>query len=340
TGKDTPGLKYGPLRSYRDRDLLAIDKVRFIGDEVAAVAAIDEDTAEEALDLIEIDYEPLPPVLDLEKAMQEGTVRVHDSVERNIALERHWSFGDVEKGFMEADYVRQDRFSTQVTTHGYLEPHACLAKYDPYGKLTIWANTQRLFSIRRDLSRTLGLPYNRIRVIKPYVGGAFGGKEFLCGPWYCAPLLAMKTGQPVKMVYSMSEDMICTYRRIPIIFEIKTGVNKDGTLLAQYTRAMLDGGAFIVLGPGTLYNIGLASMIPYRLPNFKLDAYQIFTNKMPHAPQRGHGQVQTHFAVESQLDMIAEELRIDPAEIRLKNALQTGDVTVNGLQIISAGLSE
>jgi len=340
TGRDTPGLKYGPLKNYRDRDLLAIDKVRFIGDEVATVAAIDEDIAEEALELIKVEYEPLPPVLDAAEAMQQEGPRVHDAVEHNIALERHWNFGDVEKGFKKADYVREDRLTTQITKHGYLETHACLADYDSSGKLTVWANSQRLFSIRRDLSRTLGIPYNKIRVIKPHVGGAFGGKEFLSSPWYCASLLAMKTGQPVKMVYTMREDMMCTYRRMPMIYNIKTGVKKDGTLVAQHTRAILDGGAFIVLGPSTLYNIGLAHMIPYRLPNFKLDAYQIYTNKMPHAPQRGHGQVQTHFAIEYQLDMIAEELGLDPAEVRLKNALHTGDVTVNGLRIISSGFSE
>jgi len=340
TGKDTLGMKWGPLRSTRDRDLLAIDKVRFIGDEVAAVAAIDEDIVDEALELIKVEYEPLPAVFDPEEAVKEGAPVIHDFAERNIAVERYWGFGDVERGFKESDYVREDKFYSQITAYGYIEPHATIAKYDFSGRLTIWSNTQRAFWLRRDLSRLLGMPYNKIRVIKPCVGGAFGGKSFLYGLNYSAPLLAMKTGRPVKMVYSLGEDVICTNRRSSVSFNIKTGVRKDGTLVAQDTRAVVDGGAFNGLGPVTVYNIGLAHMIPYRLPNFKLEAYQVFTNKLYTSPMRGHGQVQTHYAIECQLDMIAEELGLDPVEVRLKNALQTGDVTVNGLEIISSGLSE
>ncbi|MBW2610344.1 MAG: molybdopterin-dependent oxidoreductase [Deltaproteobacteria bacterium] len=340
TGKDGQGIKYGPFRSTRDRDLLAVDKVRFIGDEVAAVAAVDEDTAEEALDLIRVEYEPLPAIFDPEEAILEGAPRIHDFAKKNIAMDRFWDFGDVDKGFDEADHVRRDRFSSQMTTHGFLEPHACITKCDPTGKITIWANVQRPFLIRRDLALVLGVPLNSIRVIKPFVGSGFGGKNLLIGLYYSSVLLAMKTGRPVKMVYDLKESIVCTHRRVPVILDIKTGVKRNGTLVAQHSKAVVDGGAFNVMGPATLYNIGLAHVIPYRLPNFKLEAFQAFTNKIPNTPMRGHGQLQVHFAVECQLDMIAEDLGLDPADIRLKNALQTGDVTVNGLEIISSGLSE
>jgi len=340
TGKDTPQIKYGFFRSGMDRPLLPADKVRFIGDNVAAVAAIDEDIAEEALDLIKVEYEELPAVFDPEEAMKEGAPRIHDFAERNIATERHWNFGDVEKGFKESHYVREDRFATQVTVHGYIEPHACLASYDSSGKLTVWANTQVPFLLRRDLARTLDMPYHKVRVIKPHVGGGFGGKILLIGLEYCASLLSKKTGLPVKIVYSMREDLSFGNRRVPQVYHLKTGVKKDGTLVAQYAKVICDSGAFIGPGPLTAYNTGLAFMEPYRLPNFKMDLYRAYTNKVFCSPQRGHGQIQTRFAVDLQLDMIAEELGLDPMEVRAKNALQTGEVTVSGLRIISSGLPE
>lgn len=340
TGKDTLHRKYGFFRSGMDRDLLPIDKVRFIGDNVAAVAAINEDTAEEALALIEVEYEELPAVFDPEEAMKEGAPRIHDFAERNIATERHWNFGDVEKGFKESDYVREDRFVTQSTLHGYIEPHACVANYDSSGKVTIWASTQVPFLVRRDLARTLDIPYHKIRVIKPHVGGGFGGKILFIGLFYCAVLLSQKTGRPVQIVYSMREDLSFGNRRVPVIYDLKTGVKKDGTLVAQHAKAICDGGAFVGPGPLTAYNTGLAFMEPYRLPNFKMDLYRAYTNKVYCSPQRGHGQIQTRFAVDCQLDMIAEDLGLDPKEVRARNALQTDEVTVSGLEIISSGLPE
>ena len=340
TGKDTLGVKYGTLRGYRDRHLIAMDKVRFIGEAVAAVAAIDEDIAEEATDLIRVDYEELPAVFEAEEAMKEGAPEIHDGVARNIALERHWSLGDVEKGFKESDYIREDRFIFQVQAHGHLETHACLASYDSSGKLTIWATTKMPFPTRASLSLILGLPFSKIRVIKPHLGGDFGSKGSLYDLYFCAALLSKKAGRPVKIRFSKAEEFIAGIRRLPMVVDLKTGVRKNGTLVAQHSRVTANGGASFNLGAVGIYNTGLAHMLPYRLPNFKYDSYRVYTNNPVGGPQRGHGQVLPRVAIECQLEMIAEELGIDGMELRLKNALQTGDVTANKLQIISCGLSE
>ncbi len=340
TGKDTLGLKYSILRGTADKQLLAVDKVRYIGDEVAAVAAIDEDIAEEALDLIEVEYEELPAVFDADEAMKEGAPRIHDHAERNICLQRFWNFGDVEKGFRESDYIREDRFTTQVVVHGFIEPHACLANYDSSGRLTIWASCQAPFLLRRDLSRLLGKPFTKIRVIKPPVGAGFGGKTDCFGLYLCAALLSEKTGRPVKIVYTKTEEFTVGSRRLPMTLDIKTGVKKDGTLVAQQTRVISDGGFSAGVGAVTAYNTGLAHMLPYRLPNFRMELYRAYTNKPYCGAMRGHGQNQVRFAIDCQLDMICEDLGLDPVEVSLKNALQTGDVTVSGLRIISSGFRE
>jgi len=340
TGWDTKGKKYGFFRSTMDQTYLPLDKVRFIGEEVAAVAAIDEDIAEEALELIEVEYEELPAVFDPLEAMQPEAPKVHEGVENNICCRRLFNFGDVEKGFQEADHIREDRFTFEAVIHASLEPHASLATCDSTGKITLWTTTQIPFLLRRDLSRLLDIPLSKIRIIKPFIGGGFGGKAGLCGNNLCAVLLAMKSGRPVKMVYSREEEFVCTWRKIPMIIDLKTGVKRDGRLVAQYSRCIHDGGAYSGTGILTLYNTGLAHLIPMRLPNFRYEGLRVYTNKPPCGAQRGHGQNQPRYAVECQLDMIAEDLGIDPLEIRLKNATQPGDITVNRLRITSCGLSE
>jgi 4-hydroxybenzoyl-CoA reductase subunit alpha len=340
SGQDAPRKKYGFFRSTMDQVYLPRDKVRFIGEEIAAVAAIDEDIAEEALGLIEVEYEELPAVFDPEEALQPDAPRVHEEVERNLCCQRLFNFGDIEKGFQESDYIREDRFTFQAVIHASLEPHACLANFDATGKITLWTTTQIPFLLRRDLSRLLDIPLNKIRVIKPFIGGGFGGKAGLCGNNLCAVLLSQKSGRPVKMVYSREEEFVCTWRKIPMIIDLKTGVKKDGKLVAQHSRCLHDGGAYSGTGILTLYNTGLAHLIPMRLPNFKYEGYRVYTNKPPCGAQRGHGQNQPRYAVECQLDMIAEDLGMDPLEIRLKNATQPGDVTVNRLRITSCGLSD
>jgi 4-hydroxybenzoyl-CoA reductase subunit alpha len=340
TGKDTPGVQLGIWGAIRERQYLPMDKVRFIGEAVAGVAAIDEDTAQDALELIQVEYEELPAVFDAEEATKEGAPQIHDHAEHNISLHRFWNYGDVEKGFEEADYIREDQFSTPLDMHGFIEPNACLAAWDASGKLTMWASTQIPFAVRAELALVLGIPQGKVRVIKTHVGGGFGGKAAGKDLHTIAALLAKKSGRPVRIEYDMGEQFVAGIRRIPAMVHLKTGVRKDGTLLAQSSKVMTDGGAYQDVGRITIYLHGLAHLLPYRLPNFRLDIYRIYTNNPVCGPKRGHGHNQIRFAFESQLDMIAEELGIDPVEIRLRNALQPGDITVNGLQIGTCGLSE
>lgn len=340
TGKDTLGMKIGPLRSSRDRQVIAVDKVRFIGECVAAVAAVDEDTAEEALDLIKVDYEVLPAVFDPEEALKKNAPKLHDHAPDNISMRRFWDIGNVDKAFKEADYVREDNFTTAPNMHGYIETDGCVAQWENDGKFTLWVTTQVPFYLRRDLAMVLDLPYTKVRVIKAHVGGGFGGKTELFDFHLATSIMARKTGHPVKYIQTKRDEFIAGLRRIPTRIWMKTGVKKDGTIVAQQSKVITDGGAYTSIGPVTIYNHGLAHMLPYRIPNFKHEAFRVYTNNPVAGPKRGHGQIQIHFAVESQLDMIAEELGLDPTDIRLKNALRPGDVTASNLRIGTSGLKE
>ncbi len=339
TGAHIRGKKYGFFRSRRDETGLTT-KARYIGDPVAAVAAVDEETAIEALDLIKVDYEELPAVFDPEEAMKEGAPLIHDEYERNIVAYRGFDFGDVEAGFKGSDYIREDRFYSQGISHGNLEPRASVAQYSASGKLTLWAATQSPYFVRRDLSLVLNIPESKIHVIKPYVGSGFGGKVELDPHQVAASLLSMKTGRPVKICLTREEEISATRLRIPMIVHVKTGVKKDGSIMAQYARCLADGGAYASSSVLLMYNSGLTGLIPYRLPNFKYDGHMVYTNKSVSGPMRGHGANQLRFAIESQLDMIAEELNLDPAELRLKNATQAGDTSISGLVFNSCELAQ
>ncbi len=339
TGVDIPGKKYGFFRSRRDETGLTL-KARYIGDPVAAVAAVDDETAIEALDLIKVDYEELPAVYDPEEAMKEGAPLLHEEYERNIVAYRKFDFGDVEAGFKESNYIREDYFYSQGISHGNPEPRASLAQYETSGKLTIWTSTQSPSYVRRDLSMVLNIPESKIHVIKPYVGCGFGGKVETDAHQVATCLLAMKTGRPVKICLNREEEISATRLRVPMIVQVKTGVKKDGSILAQYVKCMADGGAYASTSVLLMYNSGLTCLIPYRIPNFRYDGYMTYTNKPVFGAMRGHGANQPRFAVESQLDMIAEELNMDPAELRLKNATQAGDTSISGLVFNSCELSK
>ncbi|MBI4330719.1 MAG: molybdopterin-dependent oxidoreductase [Chloroflexi bacterium] len=340
TGKDTLGVKIGPLRSSRDRQVICLDKVRFIGDCVAAVAAVDADIAEEAAELVKVDYELLPAVFDPEEALKQDAPKLHDHARDNISMRRYWNLGDVDKGFKEADYVREDNFTTAPNMHGYLETDGCIAQCDIDGKYTLWVTTQVPFYLRRDLAMVLDIPYTRVRVIKVHVGGGFGGKTELFDFHLAAAVLARRTGHPVKYTQTKREEFLAGLRRIPTRIWLKTGVKKDGTIMAQESKILTDGGAYTSVGPVTIYNHGLAHMLPYRVPNFRHQALRVYTNNPVSGPKRGHGQIQVRFAIESQLDMIAEKLGIDATDIRLKNALRPGDVTLSKLRIGTSGLQD
>ncbi len=344
TGEDTLKVKYGIVSrspKYMDESPLAVDKVRFIGDEVAAVAAIDPDIALEALHLIRVEYQELPAVFDPEESQRPGAPQIHGHAPGNLSREFHIKEGDPEKGFSRSDLVREDVFKTQSAIHAYLEPHAALAHWDLAGKLTLYTSTQTPYYVQQHLALTLGIPPESVRVVKPFVGGGFGGKADGMAPLdFCAALLSKKTGRPVKIAYSREEEFIAARRKHPVAITLKTGVKKDGTLVARRCTAILDGGAYCSLGPLTTVLVGTLQTLPFRFPNYQYDGYRIYTNKPPCGAMRGHGGPQIHFAQDVQMDMIAEELGIDPIEIALRNGLRTGERSAAGFEIISSGFQE
>ncbi len=346
TGKDFGGWTWGWMRPTRDEPPLAVDKVRYMAEAVAGVAAVDEDVAEEACELIKVDYEELPGVFDPEEAMEDGAPMVHDYVKNNISVEYHWDFGDVEKAFADSYVVREDRFRISRATHGYLEPPATLAYYDPSGYITVWAAKQSPYFHYRHLAACFKLPLNRVRVVQPFIGGGFGGtkNDSLAGD-FCSVLLSKKTGRPVKYIESMEEELATSRRRHSMIVYSKMGVDKDGRLTAVHHRVIADGGGYTAVGPLSMYLAGFMTTLPYKLPNFKYDAYRVFTNSPIGAAMRGHGITHTRFAAEIQMEMIAEELGIDPVEMRMRNAIdnpEPGTVyeTINKVALKTCGIKE
>ncbi len=340
TGKDLGGFTYGFMPITRDETPLCPDKVRFMGEELAAVAAIDEDTAEEALELIKVEYEPLPAVFDPDEAMAPGAPQIHEHAPGNISLHYKMNFGDVEKGFKESDYIYEDRFRTPRVYHAMLESHAMLAKWESNGHLTVWASKQSPYFMYRILAAAFDLPQNRVRVIQPYIGAGYGAKNDAFPLDFAACVLARKTGKPVKIVYSLKEMLTSSRRRMSFTIDLKTGVKKDGTIMARDCRVVGDGGAYTLIGPITMYLAGALMTLPYKIRNLRYDGLRIYTNLPASSAHRGHGLAHTHFAGELQLDMIAEELGIDPVEIRLRNAIEPNYTTPNGLKIHSCGLKE
>ena len=341
TGKDLKGFKIGVTSATRDQPLLAYDKVRFVGEAVACVAAIDEDIAEEALNLIKVDYEPLPAVLDIEEALKPEAARIHADKKNNIMLESHWHWGDVQKGLAESDYVREDVFRTPLVRQAFLEPLACIGLYEPTGEITAWRSGQSPLSAYRTLSAAFDVPESKVRIIQAWTGGGFGARAEANSLDVCSVLLSKKAGgRPVKIVYSQSEVFTQGTRRMSVILRLKTGVKKDGTLMAQHLTAIQDGGAYTSVGPMSNLLLGAYMTLPYKLPNWKYDGYRVYTSRQPCAPQRGHGIAHGRFAGDVQLDMIAEGLGIDPVDMRLKNAIEPNHTTINGVIVRSCGLKE
>lgn len=340
TGKDFPGIPYGNFAHTRDYLPLAIDRVRYLGEEVAAVAADDEDTAWEALDLIKVEYEPLPAVFDPEEAMKEGAPLLYDTKPNNISSASNFGFGDVEKGFQQSDWVREETFETQPIKHGMLETHACVGLWES-DIVTLWACKQSPYIVWRQLALGLGVPPGKVRIIQTYVGaGNSGGKQEAMPMDFAAVKLSQKTGKPVRIVHTMEEVLIIGHMRHPLKMNIKLGLKKDGTIQAVQMRAIADGGAHSAIGQLSIYMVALATLKTYRVPNFRYDGYRIFTNKSWCGALRGHGMPQGCFALESMLDIATDELGIDNIEIRKRNALRPGDVTGNGLRITTCALRE
>lgn len=344
TGRDIPRIRYGNLilldPDAGDRYLLAQDRVRFVGDEVAAVAAINEEIAEEALKRIEVEYEELPGVFSIAEATRQGAPAVHEECPGNIHAQKVMDFGDVEQGFGEADYIREDRFTTQLVGHCCLEPHVSVADFDSAGKLTLWTSTQAPFLKKILLSKVADIPLARLKLIKPCMGGGFGGKTGVYPLDLCSVLLAKKTGKPVRICDTREEEFAATQTRHPLEICLKIGVKRDGTILSRTATIMMDGGAYNNSGMAGVHLALFFLTIIYRQPNIKLEAYRVYTNKSPCGAMRGYTAPQVHLASELQMDRVAEELGIDPLELRIRNGLRSGDVTANGLSFEGGSLAE
>jgi 4-hydroxybenzoyl-CoA reductase subunit alpha len=340
TGRDFP-IPYGILPVSQDEYALASDRVRFVGDPVAAVIARDELTAFEALDLIDVEYEPLRTFADPLESLAHDEPRVHDYGDRgNIHKIVSLAFGDVDAAFARADHVFEDTFFYQGNTHLPIEQHAAVAALDPDGKLVLWSSTQTPHYVHRALAKTLALPAAHIRVIATPNGGGFGGKS---DPFHHEVVVckaALRLDRPVKICLTREEVFYCHRGRHPVLMHFKTGVRKDGSITGMQVRTLLDGGAYGSYGVASTFYTGALQTVTYQIPAYRFQGCRVFTNKPPCGPKRGHGTPQSRFGQEIQLDKIAERLAIDPAELRLRIVEQPGALTANYLRIGTIGLAE
>ncbi len=334
THKDVPDLKYGISPARWDENIFCIDKVRFVGDKVAAVACVDEETCYRALAAIKVEYEVLPAVLDFRHAMDEGQPQIHDEYPRNINTEIHQDFGDVDKAFAEAYHVRTDTFVGNRTYQSPIEPHTATSIWEN-NKLTVYSSTQSPHYFQYYIAREFGLPMGDVRVIKTYVGGGFGGKLEPTGLEFAGAVLAKMTGRPVKMFYDRAEMFAHNRGRHAQHMTITTGVDKDGKILGVHAQFMMDGGAYTSLGIATAYYAGAMLPLTYEFDHFRFDQFRVYTNLPACGAQRGHGAPQPRYAFESHLDNVAEDLGIDPIEIRIRNARRPNTVTPNDFQVNS-----
>ncbi|MFC1980492.1 xanthine dehydrogenase family protein molybdopterin-binding subunit, partial [Chloroflexota bacterium] len=315
------------------------DKVRYVGDEVAAVAAVSKKTAEEALQLIKVEYEELPAVFDLEEAIKPGAPVIHENKANNIAGTIKKGFGDVEMGFREADLILEDTFRTASQRHASMETHVASAAFDATGKLTVWTPTQIPFQLQALLAEYLSIPMSKVRVIKTYVGGAFGGKADMLLEHVCA-LLAKMTGRPVQLVLSREEEFTATLCRHAQVIRLKMGVKKDGTITAIEAHALGNVGAYMYKGFIIMGITGNNFVGVYRCPNTKYEGHCVYTNLMSSGALRGMGNPQGYFALESMVDMICEKFGIDPVEFHAKNYKKVGEIGRAGFPITSSGFAE
>ena len=336
TGRDVPVNSFGP--SLQDQPVLCDERVFHAGDGVAAVAAVTEQIALEALDKIKVEYEPLEPVFDPLEAMRDDAPKVHPPAS-NIYSHKIIKKGDLARGFAESDHIFEARFRTQMVEHVPLEPHASIGMWDSNGRVTIYSSLGRITLGRTDIARTLRLPINRIHIIATIVGGNFGGKNEITQEPVVA-LLAKKTGRPVKAVYSREEEFTSSTTRHPIIMDYKTGVTRDGKILARQVKLYLDGGAYCSWSETTLGKACILSPGPYNIDNVEAEAFVIYTNKTVTGAMRGFGAPQVCFAYESHMDDIARALGIDPLEIRLRNAFGEGSISPTGQVLHSVVVRE
>ena len=336
-GAEIP-TKYGVIPWTQDETALAVDKVRHVGDAVACVAALDERTAEEALRLIQVDYQVLPAVLTPEDALAHPEIKVNEKAKvGNITKHVHLQFGEVDEAVASAAAVAHETYRYAGSTHVPIEPHCAVARVDADGKLTVWSSTQIPHYVHRELARVLGLPQSRVRVIQPLLGGAFGGKSDPFALEFCVAKLAMKTGRPVKILYTREEVFYAHRGRHPMKMDVTVALDGDGRIAAVDNKILIDGGAYASFGLVTAYYAGQLLTGPYRFGTYRFDSYRMYTNKPPCGPKRGHGSVQPRFALEVALDEAAEKLDLDPIEVRRRNFIGEFVETVNGQKITSNG---
>jgi 4-hydroxybenzoyl-CoA reductase subunit alpha len=340
TGKDFP-ITFGILPVSQDEDPLCRDRVRFVGDPVAAVIAKDETTAWDALDLIDVEYEILPARATPLAAYANPSPRIHEyGEEGNVHKRVSFRFGDTEEAFARSDRVFEDDFFFQGNTHLPIEQHAAIAAPDPEGKLTIWSSTQVPHYLHRSLARALALEAAHIRVIACPNGGGFGGKTDPFNHEIVVAKAAMILGRPVKVALTREEVFYCHRGRHPVLMRFKTGVNNDGTITAMHLKTFIDGGAYGSYGVASTFYTGALQTVTYRIPRYRFEACRMFTNKPPCGPKRGHGTPQPRFGQEVQLDKIAEALAFDPADLRLKIVEQPDTLTANYMHVQTIGLSD
>src|SRR5438309_6812406 len=339
-GRDFP-IPYGILPVSQDEHALAVDRVRFVGDPVAAVIARDELTAFEALDLIDVEYEPLRTFAAPEDSLQHDDPRIHEYGDRgNIHKLVSLEFGDVGRALADADKVFEDTFFYQGNTHLPIEQHAAVAVKDPDGKLVLWSSTQTPHYVHRALAKTLDLPAAHVRVVATPNGGGFGGKSDPFNHEIVVAKAALMLDRPVKICLTREEVFYCHRGRHPVLMRFTTGVKKDGAITGMHLQTLIDGGAYGSYGAASTFSAGALQTTTYHVPRYKFQGCRTFTNKPPCGPKRGHGTVQPRFGQEVQLDKIAEKLQIDPADLRLRIAESSNAVTANFFRLSTVNLSE
>ena len=343
TGHDLP-IRFGIMPVSQDERALEAEKVRYVGDPIAAVAATDEETAAAALDAIRVEYEVLEPVMSIAEALRDPADEpIHDPAYTRRPFNVHrlvsYEFGDLEAGFARADHVREDLFFYQGSTHLPMEQHSAVATYVD-GRLTLWSSTQVVHYVHRALAKVLELPMHRIRVIGAAHGGGFGGKTDPFAHEIVVSKLAMLTGRPVKCTLTREEVFYAHRGRHPVLLWMRTGVSADGRITAMHLKSALDGGAYGSYGAASVFYTGTLQTVTYDIPAYKFEGVRVFTNKAPCGPKRGHGTPQGRFAIELHLEKIARDLGIDPVELRRRNFVKPFSRAVNWLRVTSCGLEE
>ncbi|MCP4024536.1 MAG: molybdopterin-dependent oxidoreductase [Desulfobacteraceae bacterium] len=339
TGEDTEGVKWGVFAYTRDQQFIQMEKVRYIGDEVAGVAAVDEETALKALDLIEVEYEELPAVFDPLEAMASKGPLIHDDFPDNINVHVNIDTGSVDENFEKSHYIREDTFVAAEESYFQAEPYAVVARFDEEDCLEVWMPNGGPHMKSKPLSNAFKIPLHKVKVKKIAIGGAFGGRSEICPVDYICALLAKRTKAPVKIQFTREENTIATRQGHSMIVTHKTGVDKEGQVLARETTCYMDGGAYSSTGPIATSVPFLSMEQAYRMGSVRYNGYRIYTNKPIRGMIRVHGRA---FAcgVDTQLDMIADHLSIDPVEIRLKNSRQPGEYTSTKSQVSSCAMDE